>query len=100
MPIDQLTDFYAAIKEDNRITTTHISLYMALFELWSHSEFHNPVSITRRQVMEAAKISGIATFHKCIRELDEYGYIQYMPSRNPAINSQVRLTRLDYKNAT
>ena len=41
--------------------------------------------------MEAAKINGLATYHKCIRELHEYGYIDYHPSYNAAICSQVTM---------
>jgi hypothetical protein len=44
--------------------------------------------------METAKISGIATFHKCIKDLDELGYISYLPSRNPAVNSRVYLLKV------
>jgi hypothetical protein len=94
MQVRELTDFYNAIREDNRITTTHISLYMALFELWNGNDFHNPIQVTGRKIMEAAKISGLATFHKCIRDLDAFSYILYMPSRNPAISSMVNLKKL------
>jgi len=89
MQISQLTQFYSVIKEDNRITTTHISLYMALFECWNQNNFQNPICIRRRTVMEGAKINGLATFHKCIKDLNEFGYIRYLPSRNPAVSSQV-----------
>ncbi len=41
--------------------------------------------------MEVAKISGLATYHKCIKDLHDYGYIQYEPSYNPAVSSQVYL---------
>jgi hypothetical protein len=94
MQEQRLTEFFNAIKEDNRITTGHISLYMALFESWNRNDFKNPVFITRKQVMETAKISGIATFHKCIKDLDELGYISYLPSRNPAVNSRVYLLKV------
>lgn len=92
--ISQLTHFIRAVKEDNRITTTHISLYVALFESWDRCNFQNPVCINRRTVMEVAKISGLATFHKCIRDLDEFGYIRYQPSRNPAVPSQVTFLKI------
>ena len=39
--------------------------------------------------MEGAKINGLATFHKCIKDLNEFGYIRYLPSRNPTVSSQV-----------
>jgi hypothetical protein len=62
---------------------------MALFERWNQNDFQNPVVIKRKQVMEASKISGLATYHRCIKELHEYGYIDYLPSYNSVIGSQV-----------
>ena len=44
--------------------------------------------------MEVAKISGLATHHKCIKDLGEFVYIQYAPSYNPAISSQVVLLKV------
>lgn len=87
----KLSDFFAAIRNEKRITTSHICLYVTFFVFWSEADFTDPILITRRKVMEAAKIRGIATFHKCIRELSELGFIQYYPSKNPAINSYVYL---------
>jgi len=67
---------------------------MALFQFYNLNRLSNPILITRTSVMEAAKISGLATYHKCMRDLVEYGYIQYIPSYNPAISSQVFLLSL------
>ena len=92
--VKELANFYAAIKEDHRIGTTHISLYMALFNFYNLNQFQNPIKITRASVMEVAKISGLATYHKCIKELADFGYIQYLPSFNPAICSQVVLLKV------
>ena len=89
--LKELTIFYSAIKNDNRIGTTHISLYMALFQFYNLNRLENPIQITRTGVMEVAKISGLATYHKCMKDLVEYGYIQYQPSYNPSISSQVVL---------
>jgi len=85
---------HSAIKSDHRIGTTHISLYMALFQFYNLNRLENPIQITRTAVMEVAKISGLATYHKCMRDLVEYGYIQYEPSYNPAISSQVHLLKV------
>lgn len=89
MHVPQLTEFYSSILNDNRINTRHISLYMALFECWNKNNFQNPVHIKRDVIMPIAKISGIATYHKCIRDLHEFGYIKYLPSFHPGIQSQV-----------
>lgn len=89
MQISALTIFYEQIKEDSRICPSHIAVYMALFQYWHLCGFQNPVPITRQEVMAAAKISGLATYHKCIRELHLYGYIIYQPSYNPQKSSLV-----------
>ncbi|MEO7984357.1 MAG: hypothetical protein ABI688_09765, partial [Bacteroidota bacterium] len=69
--VRELTHFYTAIRDDQRISTTHISLYMALFQFYNLNRFQNPVDITRAGVMEVAKISGLATYHKCMKDLAE-----------------------------
>ena len=92
--VKELISFYSAIKSDPRIGTTHISLYMALFQFYNLNRLANPILITRTAVMEVAKISGLATYHKCMKDLVEFGYIQYEPSYNPAINSRVRLLKV------
>ena len=92
--IKELTSFYSAVQEDSRIGATHISLYMALFQLYNLNEFQNPIKITRAGVMRIAKIRGLATYHKCIKDLSEFGYIHYKPSCNPTVNSVVRLTKV------
>ena len=92
--VKELTSFYSAIRDDHRITTTHISLYMALFQLYNLNQLRNPVNINRKAIMELAKISGLATFHKCIKDLNDFGYILYKPSYNRSISSRVFLLEL------
>lgn len=89
--ISELTHFFTTIRDDHRIGPTHISLYMSLFQLYNLNAFQNPVEITRSLVMETAKINGLATYHKCIRDLHKYGYIKYVPSFNPSVRSKVWL---------
>jgi hypothetical protein len=89
--VEQIKIFCKVIKNDQRISTTHVSLYMALFLHWSLKHYQNPVSITRGEIMQLSKIGGKATYHKCIKELQEYGYIQYHPSFHPAYGSLVYL---------
>lgn len=92
--IKELSSFFSAIKEDPRIGTTHISLYMALFQFFNVNGFQNPVCITRAAVMKASKIGGLATYHKCVKDLSDLGYIRYEPSYNPAIGTQVYLLKV------
>lgn len=89
--VKELTRFYSAIREDPRIGTTHISLYMALFQIYNLNGFQNPIFITRADVMMTAKIFGFATYHKCMKDLVECRYIEYLPSFKPGVKSRVIL---------
>src|ERR1044071_5558387 len=80
--MDPLTDFLSAIGEDPRITTAHISIYLALWKHWADKKFEHPVSFFRKDLMATSKISSLNTYHKVIRQLHEYGYIKYEPSYN------------------
>ncbi|MDR6843368.1 transcriptional regulator [Flavobacterium granuli] len=89
--IKHLTGFFDKIIQDPNLNPTHISLYMALFQFWNVNRFKNPISITREEVMHISKICSKATYHKCMRELNEKKYIKYMPSFNPFKGSMVVL---------
>lgn len=74
--------FFEEIKEDARISSVHISLFMALLHTSLIEGGINPVKINRRRLMEAAKISARQTFNQRINELHQYGYIYYHPCSN------------------
>jgi hypothetical protein len=85
----RLTWFFQAIANDAITGSTHICLYMSLFHLWSLNNFRDPVQASRPEIMKLAKISSSATYHKCLRDLVEQGYIKYVPSCNPFLKSLV-----------
>jgi len=89
--IKLLTGFFQKVSEDDRLNPTHISMYVSLFQMWNANRFKNPISISRSLVMHVCKISSTATYHKCIKELHQYGYITYTPSYNPYKGSLVLL---------
>lgn len=75
-----LSDFFLAIEKDFRIGTTHIAIYAALLQYRVLKGFINPIQVYRYEITSLAKISSPYTYHKCIQELSEYGYIKYEPS--------------------
>ena len=77
--------------EDDRLLATHITLYLALFQVWNENRFLNPISINRIEIMKAAKISSLSTYTKCLRQLHEWEYVEYIPSFNPLQGSKVNL---------
>ncbi|MDY7397028.1 transcriptional regulator [Aureibaculum sp. 2210JD6-5] len=80
---------------DNRLNPTHVSMYLALFQYWNLNRFENPVSISRKEIMKLSKIGSLATYHKCIKNLHEWNYLEYVPSHNPFKGSLVNMFNLD-----
>lgn len=78
--LQPLSDFFLAIERDPRISITHIGVYAALLQYWKQHQYENPMQVFSYEIMRIAKISASATYHKCIRDLNEYGYIRYEPS--------------------
>ena len=83
------TELIKRMSGDTRLMATHISLFTGLLVQWQRNCFVSPFAVTRRELMAISKIASIATYHKCIRELDAYGYIRYQPSYHPKLGSQV-----------
>jgi hypothetical protein len=75
-----LVDFFKAIEQDPRINSRHVSVYTTLFQFWIRNGHKNPLTLFGKDVMGICKISASSTYHKSIRELDAFGYIQYEPS--------------------
>ncbi|WP_430815897.1 hypothetical protein [Carboxylicivirga sp. RSCT41] len=67
---------------DKRIIPRHISMYMALFFLWNKFKFPESIYIVRHELMPLSKIGSMKYYHLTLRELDEWGYIRYQPSKS------------------
>lgn len=87
---ERMNRFLIIASQDQRLGTAHVVVYLALCAL-SSITVDLSFSISRRQVMQCCKIRGVATYHKCMRELHAFGYIDYQPSYHPVNGSMVRL---------
>jgi hypothetical protein len=92
--MERMQRFAVIAEHDHRLSTTHVIVYLALCVMQSHT-VDVTFSISRRQIMHLCKIRGIATYHKCMRELHAFGYIDYQPSYHPVKGSAVRLNDFD-----
>ncbi len=93
--IKQLEAVTLRMSDDTRLNSSHVSMYLALFLIWNHHRFQNPLSINRSEVMKVSKIGSANTYTRCLKQLDEWGYIQYLPSFNPLRGSLVNLYTFD-----
>ncbi|MBA4241434.1 MAG: transcriptional regulator [Sphingobacteriaceae bacterium] len=96
--ITHLNKAFAIFCEDERLSPFHVSLYFSLFQYWNMAKFRNPISISRDELMRASKIGSVNTYIRCIKELDKWAYIKYIPSYNPQKGSQVYLYNFNNSN--
>lgn len=71
--------FFDAIKKDPRIGLSHIGLFAVLVGYWQQLGYPEWISVYSHELLPLAKVSS-TTFHRCIRDLCDFGYIDYRPS--------------------
>ena len=90
-------ELITVLSTDKRLHSKHICLFVALLYYWAESQCQSTFRVTRENLMKLSKIGSKATYHKCIAELTEYGYIKYMPTYNSYVGTRVYL-RLNFFN--
>ena len=93
--IKHLTGVFFQFSKDSRLNPTHMSLYIALFQIWNSNRFLEEFYINREEVMRFSKIGSKSTYHKCIKELSHWKYIIYFPSHNPYKGSKIKMFKFE-----
>ena len=91
LPKDIFEALYTNLLNDKRLSVCHCIIYMALILLWQKNELANPFPLSRKGIMELAHVHSIVTYHKCIGQLEAYGYIRYNPSYSYYDRSTINL---------
>ncbi|MCR8667482.1 hypothetical protein NO995_07310 [Aestuariibaculum sp. M13] len=89
--IKHMNAVFLLFSKDSRLNPTHISLYIALFQLWNTYHFPNEFFINRQEVMSLAKIGSKSTYHRSIKQLSHWNYFSYNPSKNKFKGSQIMM---------
>ena len=89
--IHLLNQFIRRLSSDARATPIHISFAVALIQCWMESPANVAFKISRRMLMPAAKIHSTATYHKVLKDLQRFGYLEYRPSYHPIKASLIRI---------
>ena len=87
--IKQLSAVIMKFADDDRLNTAHVSLYLALFQLWNLNRFKNPISINRAEVMKISKIGSKGTYHRCLNDFNNWSYLKYEPGKNGQIDHPI-----------
>ena len=98
--IRHMNGFFERLAEDERLSSYHISLYIALFQHWNANRFIDQFTISRTEVMQLARIGSANTYARCMKELADWSYIVYLPSSNLHSGSKVACLRFDMASDT
>ena len=77
---------------DDRLSPTHISLYMALFQEWNSSRFADAFYVNRRDLMLVSKLGSNSSYHRCVTDLHSWGYLTYFPSNSPYKGIKIKMS--------
>ncbi len=84
-----LDSFFKAIENDFRIGTSHIAIFAALLQFRASKDYINPISAYSIEIQNIAKVVSPKTYHRCMRDLDNYGYLIYVPTKNKNKRSSI-----------
>ncbi|HDZ07443.1 hypothetical protein [Maribacter sp.] len=90
--IAHLNAVFERFNNDERIKQGHITLYLAFFQKWNREFFKKTLTINRQFIMEKAKFRSKTTYHNYLRDLNDWGYLNYFPSFHPARGSKVNMS--------
>jgi len=96
--IRHLNTFFLRLGEDKRLNATHVSMYVVLFYQWNNARFSTEFYINRNEIMSLSRIGSKGTYHKCIKDLHQWKYLEYLPSYNPQIGSSIKMFKFDTPN--
>lgn len=88
---EQLTSFLKLASGNRHFRQSHLSLYSAILMYHAKASFQNPFRVSRRELMEHSAIHSFSTYHRCIKDLVDNGFIEYWPSYHPSLASSVML---------
>lgn len=95
IPVENwIAAFLGRIQKDPRISIVHIGVFSVMAHCCVRFGDDGSCLIHRNYIMKTAKISSASTYYKILKELSDYGYIGYYPSKCPVKGSHVTLLPL------
>lgn len=97
--ITQLTEASRRFYKDDRLKPSHISLYIAIFQMANAHRFPKDLKLARNELMQLSKIKSPVTYYKCLKELKKWKYISYEASKSPLESSSISILALSTRKA-
>jgi len=90
---DQIMNYLSICLYDPKLNVWHLAILTAILSLGYRQGEGRRVKANRRTIMVLSHINTLPTYHKYFKELQNFGYIKYMPSYHPGSRSEVELIK-------
>ena len=94
MNLKKWMKLFDRIGKDSRINVWHWALLMAIMRLAYLQKENKVIRVSRSKLMALSHIATPPTYHKYFKELQDFGYITYVPSYHPDFRSTVTINPL------
>ncbi|WP_423738040.1 hypothetical protein [Chitinophaga caseinilytica] len=92
--IHQLSCFFFRLERHSSMRPSHVSLYLALFRQWNSLKFCVTMTVSRLQLMLVSKIGSKDCYHRTLKELHAWGFLEYHPAEHPRDQAKVSMKNL------
>jgi len=95
----QFSAFYEVVAVDNRLKHYHISLYITILHFWNKNRYGEDIILHRETTLNHSKIGSSHTYYNSLRNLHDWGYIEYIPKKIGENATKIRLILFEYSEA-
>ena len=89
MKEDILNQFLLSVSGNPKILASHISLFNAILSFKQKDK--RICNVSRSKLMALSKLASTATYHKCLKDLIEFEFIEYRPTYHPNCGSVIKI---------
>ncbi|SFN43487.1 hypothetical protein SAMN05421594_2799 [Chryseobacterium oleae] len=82
-------NFIKMASNDSRLNVWHMALILALVQLAYSQDERNIIRVSRSRLMSLSHINTFPTYHKYFKQIQDLGYIKYIPNYHPGYRSTV-----------
>ena len=95
----QFSAFYEVVAVDNRLKPYHISLYVTILHSWNKNRMNEFIILHKETTLNHSKIGSNHTYYNSLRDLHNWGYIEYIPKKKGENITKIRLILFEYSEA-
>lgn len=86
-------EYLDIVCNDDRLNVWHICLLLAIARLAYRQNEGAIIRVSRSKLMKMSHIDTAPTYHKYFKQLQNFGYIRYVPSYHPGYRSTIELLK-------